>query len=705
MTTLAIAVVDYLRNEKGPIEWCRLRPVYFANEGKWEAISPQTARTRFPTEGKIFWWRTKPTRKGSAWIVQCELNTMADANEKPDRFIVNDGYPLPIFVRRGSPADDVALRRLISSGSLAFAAAFPGPVYVKVPSSTSQWVGPLNIDLEQGKDGRFHINRLASEGFIDVHEIPDSALQVIDLIGKEIMVLAPKRELGTGTNVFNIQSDEQLLDGVLKRIRKLDPNVADSLGVTKSVFGKYIDALQGADLIGDQVHLEDARAHALGRLISQAEEGFTNGKYIADALAELPSVVARTEAAISGAVDREAQRIHREATARESEVLGRAAALESEVARLEEEKSTISATIKDMSAQVKELQNALATLPLQLETALREAASAFKQNPAQSLSSAIFSRVLAGAGERPESARPTVRAAMTPLAKAQMEYSTPGELAAVCGLQSNHFGLSQETMLVAATLLLIGRPVLLYGPAVEAMLNALANSVYGGNSLRFPVPSSVFGLADMLSLEAIDQSTLRPTGIYLGDALRDDPIGDRLTVLSGVDRGPLEVTLGDLVGQYRSEGNGGKSGRNIIATMMPGPSTFRVPLSIRPHIAIVHCEWSTSQSASHHPIPTSRPRKSFEFGNLKDSVDANLLAFSAQHGIPVSAAAAEISSLGRAIGDSNRGLALWLLARLTGLVQHSTLLTLIQAECAGALPEFTSTSNVFQSIERLFQPE
>jgi hypothetical protein len=702
MTTLAIAFVEYLRNEKGLIEWCRLRPVYFANEGKWEAISPQTARTRFPTEGKIFWWRTKPTRKGSAWVVNYALNTMADANEKPDRFVVDDGYPLPIFVRRGSPADDIALRRSISSGSLAFAAAFPGPVYVKVPSSTSQWVGPLNIDPEQAKDGRFHINRLASEGFIDVHEIPDPALQVIDLIGQEVMVLAPTRELGARTSVFNIQSDEQLLDGVLKRIRKLDANLADSLGVTKNVFGKYVEALQSADLIGEQVQLEDARAHALGRLISQAEEGFSNGKYIADALAELPSVVAHTEAAISGAVDREAQRIHREATARESEALGRAAALESEVARLAEEKSAIAATIKDMSEQVVELQKALATLPLQLETTLREAASAFKQNPAQSLSSAIFLRVLAGNGERTESARPAVRATMTPLSKAQMEYSTPGELAAVCGLQSNQFGLSQETMLVAATLLLKGRPVLLYGPAVEAMLNALANSLYGGNSLRFPVPSSVFGLADMLSLEAIDQSTLRPTGVYLGDALREDAIEDRLTVLSGVDRGPLEVTLGDLVAQYRAEGDDGKSGRSIIATMMPGPSTFRVPLSIRPYIAIVHCEWSTSQSASPHPIPTSRPRKSFEFGNVTHSVDVKLLAFSAQHGVPVGAAAAEISSLGNAFGNSNRGLALWLLARLTGLVQNSTLLTLIQAECAGALPELTSTSNVFRSLENLF---
>ncbi len=705
MTTLAIAVVDYLRNEKGPIEWCRLRPVYLANEGKWEAISPQTARTRFPTEGKIFWWRTKPTRKGSAWIVQYALNTMADANEKPDRFVVDDGYPLPIFVRRGSPTDDVALRRSISSGTLAFAAAFPGPVYVKVPSSISQWIGPLNIDPEQGKNGRFHINRIASEGFIDVHEVPDPALQVIDLIGQEVMVLAPKRELGTGTSVFNIQSDEQLLDGVLKRIRKLDANVADSLGVTKNVFGKYVETLQSVDLIGDQVHLEDARAHALGRLISQAEESFSNGKYIADALAELPSVVARTEAAISGAVDREAQRIHREATARASETLGRSAALESEVSRLTAEKSAISATIKDLSEQVVELENALATLPVQLETALNAAASAFKQNPAQSLSSAIFSRVLAGTSERIESAHRPERATMTPIAKAQMEYSTPGELAAVCGLQSNHFGLSQETILVAATLLLRGRPVLLHGPAVEAMLNALANSVYGGNSLRFPVPSSIFGLGDMLSLEAIDQATLRPTGVYLSDALREDAIQDRLTVLSGVDRGPLEVTLGDLVAQYRAENSGVNSGRSMVATMMPGPSTFRVPRSIRPHIAIIHCEWSTSQSASAHPIPTSRPRTGFAFGNLTDSVDVKFLEFSAQHGIPVAAAAAEISSLGEAFGNSNRGLALWLLARLTGLVQNSTLLTLIQADCAGALPELTSTSNVFRSIESLIQPE
>jgi hypothetical protein len=697
--------VEYV-NDRGPTEWCRLRPLYVATTGKWELVTLRDSKARFPKEGKLYWPRSKLARKGSAWVVTYMLNAYADADEKPDRFIVESGHPLPIFVKRGTPSNDVALRRSIANGSLTFPTSLPGPVYVRVPSSASQWIGPLNVESEPSGDGLYHTARVTAEGFIDVHEMTEAGLQLIEFGKHDVMTLAPKRVIGASVDAFNIQSDEHLLDGALKRIRKLDPRAAEGLKVTKAVFSKYLEALQNADLVGDQAQSEAARAHAMKLLVTQIDDRLEMAVTTVEALSSLPSVVARTEIAIQERVEQEAQRIRHDAEIRESTALDRAVQAEAELAGLQQQRVVVESEATTLAATVETLKRDLDQLPLQFEAAMRNAANTFKSDPATFLGQSIFARFLVKAFESTANAPRLSTSVIPQPLRADMELSTAKDLSTSCAMHARMLGLDRETVIVAATLVTNARLVLLTGPAVEAVLLAVAGSISGGNILRFSVPSSVFGTSDILGLEAIDPMTLAPIGVRLGTALQNGGRNSFLNVLSGADRAPLELTLADLAHRSFSTIEAADIRFGIVATMAPGPSTFRIPRSLRPYLAVVHCNWeSASRISTGSRHITSRPGRDFSYPRPLESAHSKLLGTATERGIEPRTAAIEMASLSSVLDDPTRGPALWMIARLSGLLNAPDLFQLIEQECGTEVAKQVAPRTLLQTLDALMQAE
>ena len=373
MTERAIVVCDYVKIDGAVTEFARLRPVFVANATAWEPVPRSKLRERFPAAGTVYWPHPKPVKKGSAWIVTLSPSTVPVTSDRQDRFIVDEGHQLPLFVRRGTPADEVTLRRSIADSSLPFRESYPGPVYIRVPSMPNRWVGPFVVDSKAQGNDRFHIIFSSKEGFADVYEIPDAFLQPIDPLGHDAMTLAPGRTIGAPVDVFNVQSDESLLDGSLKSLRKIDTTVAQGLEVTKSIYQKYVDALEHAGLVGQTAISARARTRALGSLFVQVERDFADTSAIAEALLSWPTVASRLDAAVERKTAEVAEEIRRSAESRESAARLAASLAETDYAAATERKEHLDGQVRTLTTQVQTLKKELNGFETRLTESIQEA--------------------------------------------------------------------------------------------------------------------------------------------------------------------------------------------------------------------------------------------------------------------------------------------------------------------------------------------
>jgi hypothetical protein len=203
----------------------------------------------------------------------------------------------------------------------------------------------------------------------------------------------------------------------------------------------------------------------------------------------------------------------------------------------------------------------------------------------------------------------------------------------------------------------------------------------------------VFGVGDMLRLLAVDPVTLAPLAIQFGEALRrprDEPF---LAILSGVDRAPLEVALADVVlrriggaGTDRQP-NGDRIERThpgVIATMLPGPSTFRLARALRPHVALVHCGWDRAhRSDVGTSAPTTALAKGFQLEPVSTAMPPAVLQATMEGEIRETDARTEISLMSAALGSPEKALSWWAAARLSGSLAKPALERLIDQLCGG----------------------
>jgi hypothetical protein len=684
VTERAIVICDYVKIEGAVTEFARMRPILVASGNVWEPVPRTKLRERFPTAGTLFWPHPKSVRKDSAWVVSFSPSTSPGGSDRLDRFKVDDGQPLSLFVRRGVPTDEVALRRSIADSSLSFRVPYPGPVYVRVPSAPNRWVGPFPIDPTPQPDERFHINFSSTEGFAEVYEISDAHLQPIDLFGQDAMTLAPGRSIGSPADAFNVQSDEHLLDASWKSLRKIDPTVAEGLKVTKSMYQKYVETLEQASLLGQSAIYARARIRALGQLFAGAEKDFTDTTAIAESLLGWPTVASRLESAIERRTTEMADEIRRSAESRERAAKSSAELAEAAHTAAKAKKDRLESQVKTLGTQLQTLKKELTGFEDRLDESIKAAGRAISKDPAQFLGHSILGQAILratakgdveSASDVPLPDRPTP----------QMTLSTPKQLGMVSKLHAESAGIDVNSVLPAAGMIACGCPVVLMGPAASATARVLANILAGGHRLAFPVPASVFGTTDVGGIGAVNALTLDPIPIRFAEAMsRWVDLGSPLLELSGADRAPLEIVLGDLASTCGTRGRV-PAGPRVVATFFKGPATFGMSADLRAQLAVVHCSWASTPELEPTAAPTSMATLDLAESLVPATLPESVTQVCLEVGIAPRLAAREIGMLAAVHDDSGTAIGNWMINRLSGLIESTRVSALIDSACGPSI--------------------
>jgi len=303
-----LGIVEFVREGEGDRpEWCRFRPIYRADGGSWKVIGEKQRNEEFATQGLIFWYGPPiDAKEYTAWVITPKRKQHADparfsVRKQPDYFEVDTHHRPCLLVEFGKEFDRTDLRRRCATGAFVFRVPPPAPFAIKLPGAEDQWVGPVNPVFEKRAEGRYVGQHDVPLGFLDIYSVDHKDLQRIRLNGIEYTVLRPVTDFGLKVGRFSAQGDEQLLAGILRRIRRLDHEAAEALRITDNMVAEYVRLLGGGALLGDEAESFDlAREEAVRLLMEQVKEESEFLSKVADALVAHPNVQRRLDAAVAG---------------------------------------------------------------------------------------------------------------------------------------------------------------------------------------------------------------------------------------------------------------------------------------------------------------------------------------------------------------------------------------------------------------------
>lgn len=598
-----IGIVDYRHPEKdGKKGWCKLKPLHRSVDQDWVSLTDRE-RT-FPPDGTVYWRDCPPTAlKGTGWVFEVEEQGN-ELNPKHNKFKVGPVQPsrLTCFITLGDRDTRTELRRFLAGDPMSVTHSPPGEVAVRIPGDHDRWVGPLDLDFEENAAGRFLATNRVASGFIDVREVPATALQLVELYGASWRVIRPNESLLVSTDQFCCQSDDELIESFLKRLRKFDRKACDALEVTSAVYEDYVAALAHVGLLGPDRLKENDRKEAGKLLLERIAQANTSLHEIVDALLDTSrmqdSLEDATERRIEEAVEERRGEIEAkcaaenerlaEARSKESSVRSRITKLEDRVRQLASEAEASEQWVTD---RAEELRGRLRVI---IQDAVEEPARLLVED---SLVAALRDHRRVG----PSAAPSLTRNGGEPL-------EDLAELRKALRKAAVHWSADPLVACWALGWILAGRVPALVGPIAPSLAASLALSISGERAYGVPVPASVFGIQDLLDLPSVCLGAGNDSGALLGELLeanqREDASSAPLAlVLTGVNNAPLEVAATALVrgGLGRSAGpatlpwrNNGRItaldvGRNlvVIATMSEGRATFQLPADCRELFGLV----------------------------------------------------------------------------------------------------------------------
>ena len=675
-TRRVLGVVEYAHVEGDALpRWCRVRPEYIAASGnQWLPISKRIEQ--FPTEGLVYWYAPRHvTPKDSLW--RLDLCVLPDRTRK-DHWGVLADERAPVFVDLPSVADGVELRRALSSGTLADQRPVAAFLFVIDPETRRQVVGPIELDKRRG-----------DTGFLRVHDFNVDDVQELTIDGEQVFVLRPESDIGGSTGLFNTQNDEQLILGVLKRLRRFDRVALEGTEITQSLLQKYVDALGTADLIGDGALREVSREKALRALVGRVDSEVAARQEIAKVLAALPGMGDELQEAIEEAIKARTGEIDTEARKELADLIHAVDTSTTELgelqARLVDAKKGIEDAKSDFAREDARLSEFRARLRAELE---------------QEIQKIIADPIAALAREPIVSALTSGNASRPPL---RVSESEPGkELDSFSGLRGALLsrvtarGLDSEVMLTCLASLCCGTPVLLAGVSAAIYAQILAQVLAGANRRTVQMPADVFGLDDLFHLVAVPAGVdLEP--VDLGEVLNQSRLVESLMCIEfrGVNRAPFESGFLSLVEPLASRERvlpwrkrGGEQTSVtvdphtvLVGTLVPGPSTFRIPAQLRGMIALIRTEPGSPPDPISSEVTTKdwfvRARNFVKWGN--DANDKNtLIVGEAIEALPrfqfSGSANREIAVFRYVFEQRESALGHWLISRFGGVVEKRVLL-------------------------------
>lgn len=596
-----IATVQYTNPPSdGKARWTRLKPLCLANEGLWIPVRNEEQRsTRFPEEGLVFWWDSPPDaeKKHSLWTVRVEENIDTTG---PDKMRVIDFWPFHHFEDL-SGLDSQSFRRRCARKELELDRRPLGSVLLRLPNSTSEWVGP--VEFEASPERLCFVGPTAvPTGFLNRYDVAEDDLQRL-FLGKrrerEIQVLKPQRRVEeTQSGFWAAQDDEHLLQGVLKRLQQFDHEAATALEITGRTFEDYIAKLGDLQLIGDESRRERARAEAARDLLGEAELNRQFLDEVAEMLLSRTDVSRRVEEAVKAQTDSRVAEVERSLREMEEDRRVRLEELDSEIQGREAELTKAEERLRRREDEARERLEAM------VKGIMEEPVEVLAEN---FLLQAVTSIMRERSGEATRSPVRSLSADGKPLISL-------ASLLGAARTAATRLGLGIDVCLSGIAALLAGRRVLVSGGRKLDLCRLLGSLVSGGSVWEVVFPTNIFGIEDILNLPATQTGGVDAV-VPLGDLFLAAANSDHLVTVMfrGLNRAPLETGFDELVYSDRGGSNvrlawSGRGSRgavtsvpiptrvHILGTLSTGSTCFEIPDDLADRLALLESDRGSSEA-------------------------------------------------------------------------------------------------------------
>jgi hypothetical protein len=573
-------------------EFARLAPLMRWDDG-WVPVVD--AVEEYPDEGLVYWARPKGVRleRGQAWLVELE-----DRPDQEDTYRVRTGSkPVRPWEAVSVPGTDgaVELRRALARRVFELTPSPAGLALIACPDRPDVWLAPF--EAHGARNGSFEYN--FSSGFarllaLDSAKFFDATIDGVPrrLIDGAALVPQPR-------GAFTIQSDEDLIAGLERRLRRWDRKALDALGVTQSVLDLHVRTLARAG-DAEPTGQDEARQAAVNALLTAAAASRESARQLAEAVAHHPAVADALNARFAEEADRRRGELEAEFATRRAEFEARVAR---EVADSEER-------LTELRHQHSEVERGIEALEAELAQAVeRQVAGGLPR-----LADHMLTRVLLGKQSAPVATPPDANAEVAPAVR---RLDSVEALRNAAGARALASGLDPLLATTAAGLILGRRCLLVGGAAAVQLSTALAETLAGSRIYRVRTSATHFSVSDLLAVPVagVGASEVVPLGDRLAEAAASGEVA--VLILHGCNRAPPEGALADLVDAV-TPGAGGLSAPwtdrygvarvapldrrlLVVGTLTEGSTSFRVSEALATRVPLIDADRRLVQVDLHSP--------------------------------------------------------------------------------------------------------
>lgn len=676
---LFLGTVGYVHPSDGSshgAEFCKIRPTHRRKNGSWVTIL--NSAEEFPDDGLVFWWGPDDVVKGAARIFSVARSPSYDGARRKDVYQVGTTIERPLeLLSIPGIKTNAQLRRILASDKFSPEDVPIGVPLIRLPEDASEetWIGPIEckvVDdrMESRPKIQFHID----SGFVRIHRVDSGSIQDIFIEGRSRKFLRPDVTVQRDIGLFCAQSDEDLLQSLLTRIRRWSPGTAEALGVTKRVLDSYIATFVAQNLVSDDLARETARAEAAQKLVLQMVSSYKQSEEIINAFYASPKI---------------AQSISEKV---EAEVVAKRKERERDIdAELTKERLAL----VDLQAKITGTEKQLTDTEMRLARAVEEEKE--KTEKIEKIASELFAKCIGNAEEqivsrlmensiiRTLSTRFQSREGQKDVAvrdndsSARPYLTDVAEFRPLVGPTAVQFGVDSANLAIAIALAAASGILYTFGDCASSLARATALLIGGPSARVVYISPATFSVSDLMSspISPVGDQSVEPEslGDFLAHRSRTGAVS--VVVLEGVNRAPFESALRDIVTALKTNGgaraipyrksNGSEAysvignGTIFLGALVHGETTFSIPVEYATSFPVLLAEKDRSPPGTSETFNVSSGFSVQAWKELNAPLPATLTSALGQIAANETLATVEgmdrfVSRAAAVIGDADRAL-------------------------------------------------
>jgi hypothetical protein len=525
------------------------------NATDWEGMVPDLNRV-FPERGRVFWYDVpRSVEERSLYQFEVEEHPLFDADTRLEAFQVRNWNSITEVVDlRGFESEELVRRLLTGEGLHGVPAPIASDVLIWL--NDGLWLGPIHPSSTAHDawviDPGTQLNK------IQAWQLDTDTVSTVEVQGRRIITRPGKGVRGTLKGIRNWAPDEEVARTILKRIRKLNPGVAEALGQTHKAFDTYLEVLKHTQILGPDLEQELARRARVSELMKTVE---ANADLLQEAVASLMAS-GSVRAELEERKRTEYEWIRAEA---EQRVQGELAARNQDIATVEttlrERREELAALERRLSEYRAEVQEQLASFESELSVRLHELSTRPERLFAEA---AILKALVPGAANGRFEAAATVPVIPPAESVSVTRIANPKELGALLVDRLQFHGINAAASIGLRTCLISGLVPIVTGPRAYEALASFAATFAGGRLTWIPVSGSTFEPQDLFGKFDVHSGRIvpHPGGLLSEIVGAERTDGLRLIVLDGFNRGATDSYLVPLLESY-SDATSGRTPREI----------------------------------------------------------------------------------------------------------------------------------------------